>query len=569
MRSGVLVRIWVKCMKTSKVPLAALLTSISLAVSGVIAQGAVVTYQGQLVSTNGPVSGTVSIEFRLYSAAIGGVPLWVEQHEAVTVTSGLFTLTLGQNNPVDETIFDGSARWLGISVGGAAQLTPRAQVTATPYAITARHVTGVVGSSSLAGTYDNALTFSNQANQFSGNGAGLSGVNAATLDGRAAAGFWQTGGNAGTLAGTHFVGTTDNQALELRVNNQRALRLEPTAMTNTVNVLANPARNIVSGGLYGVTVAGGLDHSIATEAHGSAIGGGEGNRITLNARNSTIAGGAMNDSGSIYSVVGGGFDNNIASGSQYSTIAGGLVNDIASSSYCSSIGAGENNNIAIFSPFSTIAGGVGNDIGFNSSHSTIGGGLDNNIAEGAAYATIPGGQNNFATNSSFAAGTRAKARHLGTLVWGDASLGEITSTNANSLTMRAAGGFRLFSDSDATLGAYLAPGDGTWSAMSDRNAKENFEPVNPRAVLDKVAALPVSTWNYKSQTNGVRHIGPMAQDFKAAFAVGGSDTGITTIDADGVALAAIQGLNQKLEEKDAEIRELKRRLTRLEELLNR
>ena len=87
--------------------------------------------------------------------------------------------------------------------------------------------------------------------------------------------------------------------------------------------------------------------------------------------------------------------------------------------------------------------------------------------------------------------------------------------------------------------------------MSDRNAKENFKPVNARAVLDKVAALPVSTWNYKAQTNGVRHIGAMAQDFKRAFGVGETDTGINTVDADGIALAAIQGLNQIVQEKDA------------------
>jgi hypothetical protein len=87
--------------------------------------------------------------------------------------------------------------------------------------------------------------------------------------------------------------------------------------------------------------------------------------------------------------------------------------------------------------------------------------------------------------------------------------------------------------------------------MSDRNAKENFAPVDAQALLAKVTALPMSTWNYKSQHPSVRHLGPMAQDFKAAFNVGESDTGITTVDADGVALAAIQGLNQKLEQQNA------------------
>jgi hypothetical protein len=172
-----------------------------------------------------------------------------------------------------------------------------------------------------------------------------------------------------------------------------------------------------------------------------------------------------------------------------------------------------------------------------------------------------------------AAGRGARALHYGTFVWGDANAAEIASTVINSVTMRASGGYRLFSNSGATAGVSLAPGSGSWTSLSDRNAKENLTPVNASDVLEKVAALPLATWNYKSQDATTRHIGPMAQDFKAAFGVGESETGITTIDADGVALAAIQGLNQKLTEalkrRDAESAELKQRLERLEELMAR
>jgi hypothetical protein len=103
--------------------------------------------------------------------------------------------------------------------------------------------------------------------------------------------------------------------------------------------------------------------------------------------------------------------------------------------------------------------------------------------------------------------------------------------------------------------------------MSDRNAKENFALLDPQSVLAKVAALPLSTWNYKAQDPAIRHLGPMAQDFKAAFGVGETDTGITGVDADGVALAAIQGLNQKLEETRAENADLRARLEKLERLV--
>ena len=97
---------------------------------------------------------------------------------------------------------------------------------------------------------------------------------------------------------------------------------------------------------------------------------------------------------------------------------------------------------------------------------------------------------------------------------------------------------------------------GAFVSASDRNVKENFAPVQPREMLEKVIALPLSSWNYKADT-ATRHVGPMAQDFYAAFGVGPGDKHIATVDADGVALAAIQGLNQKVEDRGqrAEVRE--------------
>ncbi|MBM3846987.1 MAG: tail fiber domain-containing protein [Verrucomicrobia bacterium] len=107
---------------------------------------------------------------------------------------------------------------------------------------------------------------------------------------------------------------------------------------------------------------------------------------------------------------------------------------------------------------------------------------------------------------------------------------------------------------------------------SDRNAKEQFKPVNAREVLEKVARLPISEWQYKSQGDA-RHIGPMAQDFREAFALGRDDKHITSVDADGVALTAIQGLSEKLEEqlrdKDRRILEFERSMAEMKALLQR
>ncbi len=104
--------------------------------------------------------------------------------------------------------------------------------------------------------------------------------------------------------------------------------------------------------------------------------------------------------------------------------------------------------------------------------------------------------------------------------------------------------------------------------MSDRNVKENFKPVDPRSVLEKVSRLPVTEWNLISQPARILHIGPMAQDFQAAFGVGEDDRHISTTDADGVALAAIQGLNQIVKEKDARIEKLEKDVAELKAMVN-
>lgn len=100
---------------------------------------------------------------------------------------------------------------------------------------------------------------------------------------------------------------------------------------------------------------------------------------------------------------------------------------------------------------------------------------------------------------------------------------------------------------------------------SDRNVKENFAPVDGRDILERLSTIPIEAWNYKNQDPSVRHIGPMAQDFYAAFGVGADDKYIATVDADGVALAAIQRLYQIVQEKDVQIAELDARLALLEQ----
>jgi len=109
----------------------------------------------------------------------------------------------------------------------------------------------------------------------------------------------------------------------------------------------------------------------------------------------------------------------------------------------------------------------------------------------------------------------------------------------------------------------LAAGGGAWAAISDRNVKENFATVNGMQVLEKVAAILMQTWNYKTQDDEIRHMGPMAQDFYEAFGLGPDDKHITTIDADGVALASIQVLYKLSQQKDVKIEQQQEQIDEL------
>ena len=137
----------------------------------------------------------------------------------------------------------------------------------------------------------------------------------------------------------------------------------------------------------------------------------------------------------------------------------------------------------------------------------------------------------------------------------------MTLTNSK-LSMKSDGSTELTSNSGGTAGVSLPAGGGSWNNLSDRNMKTNFTPVNTREILRGVLELPISTWNYKTQNSSIRHIGPMAQDFFATFKVGEGDKTIATIDPDGVALAAIQGLNEELKDRDVKIESLQEQLKR-------
>ena len=371
--------------------------------------------------------------------------------------------------------------------------------------------------------------------------------------GSPAGNFFVQGGNAfGTTA---LLGTLDNEWLLLFANNATALTIEPAVTTD-----GKPAPNLLGGngsdvtsGVVGATVAG---------------GGVVGADVTINgagwscARNATCRN-LVKDS---FGTIGGGLSNQAGSGDGsglWATVGGGFTN----------VASGHE---------STVAGGFGNLA--NGFGATIAGG-ENNTASGG-YGTVAGGALNVAGGlTSFAAGSEAHADQSSCAVFGlwstDTAMSCLGSANVfrigadhgfsvDYFAQRADGGgtrwvyigdFFAGETMRTWNGANLSDG-GQWNNASDRALKTDFTDTDPKRVLAKVVRLPITEWRYKAEPNQ-RHLGPVAQDFYAAFGLGADDKHIGTLDEGGVALAAIQGLDQLVQAKDVEIERQQRDIAAL------
>lgn len=170
---------------------------------------------------------------------------------------------------------------------------------------------------------------------------------------------------------------------------------------------------------------------------------------------------------------------------------------------------------------------------------------------------------------SVAIGYRGRAIHEGSLVLSDASSlsatlsSYTTSSAANQFTSRYAGGYRLFTNDDMTIGVSLTASDNSWNIISDSTKKERFLAADGASMLLKLRNMRIGTWNYKSQhAQNIRHYGPMAQDFYAAFghdAYGsiGNDTTINQANMEGVLMIMVKALEQRTSIQAEEINTLK------------
>jgi hypothetical protein len=373
------------------------------------------TYQGRLDQSGTPVSGLYDFEFRLFGVATGGSPLTpVYTTNDLLVSNGVFTAQLDFGA---DTFFGGDPRWLeiavrpGASAGSYTTLAPRQELRPTPYALYSYRSalafnadavpwSGLSGvPASFADDIDNDTTYS------AGAGLSLSGTTFSLNQAFTDALYWRLNGN--TIVPGQFLGTINNQPLDLRVNNIRGLRLEPTA-AGAPNFIAGAPNNSIAAGVIGASIGGGQSNRIAAVSEHASIGGGLSNVISSWFGS---IGGGINNTASGYAHVGGGGHNNAAG---LSVVAGGWFNEV--NGFYSGIAAGQFNYSDGNSSFlgggalnraeadrSFVGGGNRNEaLGTNSV--VVGGSL--NIAQ-ANYSIIVGGTNNTANGyGSFIGGGR-------------------------------------------------------------------------------------------------------------------------------------------------------------------
>ncbi|MGA2246261.1 MAG: tail fiber domain-containing protein [Verrucomicrobiota bacterium] len=538
------------------------------------AQGTAFTYQGQLESGGAPANGSYDLTFALFSNDSGPSQLGGTLTNTTIVSDGLFTATLDFGPQ-----FPGADRWLEIGVrpsggGGFSTLAPRQHLTPEPYAITAENLAGVADYNTIAGSYsalgggyDNST-----ANEYATVAGGY--LNTASSWGSAVGGGAENtasspDGSATVSGGYQNTASGDSSAVGGGADN---------AATNTYATVAGGIFNTAGG--YGSTVSGGYQNTASGDdstvgggqynvasGSGAEVGGGDGN--IASGGNTAISSGYFNTaSGNAATVPGG--SGNVASGAA-SFAAGHEAMALNDGSFVWSDYSGGSFSSTAANQFAvSAAGGVvlAGDVAM------VGG------AKPYHNLSLSGGNSTGFLYGSFPA--LADGIHLGYNWYADsAGTGHVLNTGGATSRISAGYGQIVLAVGDVNTAPNSVRVDvttggvsvyGTFNNNSDRNAKQDFAPVSPAQILDKVAHLPLSEWSYKVDA-ATRHIGPVAQDFSAAFNIGTDDKHIAPIDEGGVALAAIQGLNEKLQEtqqalktKNGEILELQQHLEALEKM---
>lgn len=527
----------------------AFLLSLLVAVIGLhgtaIAGPSFINYKANLTDTQGePVPDDIyQITFRIYVGETGGTAEWTEEH-TVSTHNGSFFVKLGKNTPLDETIFGGELLWLGMTVFPDEEMEPRTQIGSVPWAMNSAYAERVkdksVGSAQMA---DKAVGRGQVADKAVGQGQlGDKSVGKGQIGDKAVGGGQledRSVGNGHLDDGSVGNGKIMNGAVGLNkiaqdgAEDGQIIKWDTATSSWILGSDETEAGSTPRWEFRGQYMRTTRDAGIVRFG-GTVLGTDEDTHLNLGNQSTT---GTTLPGSSRWPTVGGGFQNTATF--EGSTVSGGKENS-ATGKY-STVSGGEQNLAA--AQWATISGGQLNEAGGD-------------------YSSVPGGAGNAAMgNSSFAAGRGAKAMHDGSIVLSAAleTEGQIESGDSSQIVLKASGGIYLADDNvtpptfgpskfmDTSTGAYLST-SGVWESVSARDTKENFTAIDRQQLLDTIDQLEITRWNYKIDGTAIQHIGPVAEDFHAAFGVGGGNKTISSLDPAGIALAAVQELNRRVEE---------------------
>lgn len=567
-----------------------------------------INYQGIAKDASGMVitSRTIGIRISIYSGSAAGTLQWEETHAALCNEFGLFTLVIGKGTSTGQgaaasfsVVPWGSAdHWLkvGMDVSGGTGYVDvdNSQLLSVPYALYSAQSGKVTGAISLndltdvdtGGVFNSAVlkwngsvwkpskerdsvSFAYQSQNAALSDSSKNALQAghATHSDTAtyalnctnpSANDWHISGNAGIIASSHFIGTTNTADLILKTNNVERMRLTSAGKIGVG--VSNPGASFQVAGDDGFIAEG-------TYGSGTAQNLGAGNRLMWYPKRAAFRAGYVLgtnwDDGKIgnYSFATG--YNTVATG--FASVAMGQTSQatdscavalgsaaVASGKYAVAMG-----NSCGASGFCSVAlgrGGSATGIGAQA--------IGYHVLASGAYSTAFGNYTVASGNNSVAMGFYSSTNNMaGSFVFADNTTTSLTTATApNQFLVKASGGTIFYTNSTLTSGVSLAAGGGAWATVSDKHKKEHFKKVDGEFILTSIAHLDISSWNYKTQDAGIRHLGPTAQDFYSAFHLGESDTTITTTDMDGISMVAIQALakrTQELNEKTGELEQIK------------
>lgn len=565
-------------------------------------------YQGKLTETGAAANGSYQFQFKLYDAVAGGSQIGPTLSDVpVTVTDGTFAANLD----FGAAAFTGPDRYLDVSVRKTAgdpytPLTPRQKVNSAPYASRAAKAGDAdsVGGQSGA-TIATAIQTVNEAT--SANTANA--IVKRDAIGKIIVGSIQFADN--TSISTAPVG--GSSALLTSPNNWTAMNTFSAGLSVANNSITNVANPIAATDATNKQYVDANTIRFVPAVQQLSVGDTNGTAPLINLRGQSTCCGANTgfadfkvfQNGSFVATGNLGIGVSPMEGSGYRTSwhtykgafrsgyadlewndanvgffswAGGS-NSTASGLYSFAFGDtnfARSTSSIVFGSGNEVKGAAGFSAGAgNRVCDTYGVALGNNARSGGPYingkcdtetfnirglAAVAIGYNvtadqdhttalgKFASNNGFS----------GTFVWSDGSATTSADTfrNAanNEFAARATGGFRFRSNLSGTTGCNLPAGSGVFNCTSSKYTKENFLSAN--GVLAGLRKIPVTTWNYISEGAQVRHLGPMAEDFYAQFALGTGNTSIGVQDLAGVSIAAVKELDEQLQQKNAEIERL-------------